>query len=358
MRKYVFNAGPSALPLEVLEKVKEDLLDHKGAGMSVMEMSHRSPEFSEIIAQAKSNVREVMNINDDYEVLFLQGGASQQFFMFPMNFLSKEKTADYIDTGAWSGKAIKEAKLFGNINVPFSGKEKMYTHIPRWDELKLSENAQYCHITSNNTIAGTQYRTFADLGGPKLAADMSSDIMSRKFDINKFCFVYAGAQKNLGPSGVTLVIIRKDFSEKASPGLPTLLQYKTHIDKESLFNTPPTFAIYLVMLVSLWAKNKGGIDVLEKESTWRAQMVYNAIDSTDFYVPAVEKESRSNTNITFRLKDETLEKTFIDEAKKIDLVGLKGHRSVGGIRVSNYNAMTKKGIETLVDFMKTFEQKA
>ncbi|MBN1521571.1 MAG: 3-phosphoserine/phosphohydroxythreonine transaminase [Candidatus Aureabacteria bacterium] len=357
MRVYNFNPGPSTLPTEVLEKVQAELLDYQGKGLSVMEMSHRSPEFSDILARAKQNLRDVMKINDNYEILFLQGGASLQFFMLPMNFLSPETKADYIDTGSWASKAVKEARPFGSINVIFSGKNENYSRIPSWNNLPFSDDALYCHITSNNTIYGTQYKDYGNPGGPKLVADMSSDIMTRSFDIEKFSMIYAGAQKNLGPSGVTLVIIRKDFAAKAKSDIPTLLQYKTHIEKDSLYNTPPTFAIYLVMCITEWAVKKGGIDALEKECRVKAGMVYETVDGTDFYIPTASKDSRSLTNITFRLKNEALEKIFIEEAKKEKLIGLKGHRSVGGIRVSNYSAMSLKGIQTLVDFMKDFEKR-
>ncbi len=357
MRAHNFNAGPSTLPTEVLEKVKNELLDYEGTGISVMEMSHRSPEFSDILASAKKNLKDLLNINDNYEILFLQGGASHQFFMFPMNFLTKDKKADYIDTGAWSSKAIKEAKLFGNINVLFSSKDANYNRVPSWNELEISNDAEYCHITSNNTIFGTRFKDFGDPNITKLVADMSSDILTRPFDINKFYMVYGGAQKNLGPSGVTFVIIRKDMIEKANNGLPTLLQYKTHIEKDSLFNTPPSFGIYIIKLVTEWAIKNGGIDFLEKESKKRADMLYEVLDSSDFYIPTSDKDSRSLTNITFRFKDESLEKPFIDEAKKQGLIGLKGHRSVGGIRASNYNAMTTEGIKKLIEIMKSFENK-
>ncbi len=359
MRVYNFNPGPSTLPIEVLEKAKEELLDYKNTGLSVMEMSHRSPEFSEIISKAKDNIKKLFSIGENHEILFLQGGASQQFFMFPMNFLSSDKEADYIDTGAWSSKAIKEAKLFGKINVVYSGKEENYKKIPQWDEFNLNENALYCHITTNNTIYGTQYQSLKHPKGVLLVADMSSDIMTRKINIEDYAMIYAGAQKNLGPSGVTLVIINKEFVEKhAKSDLPTILKYKTHIEKGSLFNTPPTFGIYMISLVTDWALSKGGIEVLEKECEEKAKLVYEVIDNSDIYKATADKSCRSKTNITFRLPDEEMEKRFIEKAKERGMIGLKGHRSVGGIRVSNYSAMTIEGIKTLTDFMREFEKTA
>jgi len=352
-RVHNFSAGPATLPLEVLEKAQSELVDYKGKGASILEMSHRSAEYSEIDQQAKSRLKKLLGIGDDYTVMFLQGGASSQFMMAPYNFLSEGQTADYIDTGRWSAKAIKEAKLFGNVNVPFSSSDSNYSRVPKKDELSFSDDAQYVHFTSNNTVAGTQFPTEPETNGIPLVCDASSDFLSRPIDMEKYGIVYAGAQKNVGPAGVTIVIIRNDFLEKAkTEGVPTILQYKTHSEK--IFNTPPVYAVYMVNLVLDWIDNKGGLDYFKKFNEEKAALLYDEIDSDDFYSGTVEEDSRSLMNVTFRLPSEDLEQKFLKEAAEKDLVTLKGHRSVGGIRASIYNACRRESVETLQNFMQDF----
>ncbi|MGE5701744.1 MAG: 3-phosphoserine/phosphohydroxythreonine transaminase, partial [Clostridia bacterium] len=339
-RAYNFNAGPSALPLSVLELAQQELLDFRGTGMSVMELSHRSAAYEEVHNQAISNLRELLSIPENYEVLFVQGGGSTQFSMVPMNFLQQGQKAGYIMTGAWSEKAFEEAKLFGDVYQVASTKESNYRSIPTLDELQYNANDAYVHLTSNNTIFGTQWKDFPDTGDVPLIADMSSDILSKPFDVSKFALIYAGAQKNLGPSGVTVVIIRKDLLEKANKNIPTMLKYSIHAKNNSLYNTPPTFGIYLLGEVLNWAKQLGGIEALAKRNEEKAKLIYDAIDqSNGFYVGHAEQASRSLMNITFTLKDEEVEKRFLAEAKKAGFVGLNGHRSVGGCRASTYNAV-------------------
>ena len=354
MKVYNFSAGPAKLPEEVMIKAQEEFLDYAGSGSGIMELSHRGPEFSEVMAKVDANIRELMNIGDEYAICFIQGGASMQFAMIPMNLMLPGKVADYADTGSWSANAIKEAKLFGEVNVVASSKESNYNHIPvirHWQPVK---DASYLHITSNNTIAGTQYHSFPVSDAP-LIADMSSDIMSRVININDFGLIYAGAQKNMGPSGVALVISRKDLAGRVADKVPTMLKYKTYIEKNSMFNTPPTFAIYILNLVTEWLKSKGGIAAIEEINDAKSEALYELIDSTEFYRCPVEPASRSRMNVVFRLPSEELEAKFIKEAAAAGLKGLKGHRSVGGIRASIYNAMPMKGVETLVDFMNDFE---
>ncbi len=357
-RIWNFNPGPATLPLSVLEKAKEDLPNYQGTGMAVMELSHRSKEYAAIQTDAKSLFIELYQVPNNYKVLFLQGGASLQFAMAPMNLLSQGQTADYIITGSWSKKALKEAKILGTVNVAGSSEETHFNRIPKQQELKLNPDAVYCHITSNNTIAGTQYNTLPETGNVPLVADMSSDILSKKIDFKKLGLIYAGAQKNLGPSGVTVIIIRDDLVEASREDIPTLLQYKTHVDKDSFFNTPPTYSIYLVKLVLEWVKSVGGLAGVEKRNREKADRLYGIIDSNpDFYKGATEKESRSLMNVTFRLPSEDLEAKFVAEGLAAGFGGLKGHRSVGGIRVSMYNAMEPQGIRELTEFMKDFVQK-
>jgi phosphoserine aminotransferase len=354
-RKYNFNPGPAILPLEVLKEVASNLVDYSHSGISILEISHRSNEFKEILEEAKSLLREIMNIPEDYEILFLQGGASLQFAMVPLNLLGEERKADYIITGNWSKKALKEAKLLGDIHIAATTEEENFRRIPQMEEINLSEDASYVHITSNNTIFGTQWSHFPDTGDIPLVADMSSDILSREIDINKFGIIYAGAQKNLGPAGVTLVIIRRDLAERCSEHVPTMLKYTTHIEENSLYNTPSVFAIYVLNLVLRWLLDKGGIKEIEKINKKKAEILYKTIDNSEgFYKPFAEKGSRSMMNITFRLKDEELEKKFLEEALTLDLFGLKGHRSVGGIRASIYNAFPLEGVEVLAEFMERF----
>ncbi len=352
-RIWNFNAGPAAVPLDVLEDVNEHWFNYYGAGMAVMEMSHRSKEYDEIHENTKALVKKLMGIGDDYHVLFLQGGASLQFAMLAMNFLNG-KSADYINTGTWSTKAIKEGKLFGNVNVAFDGNEVEFKRLPKQDELKLSDGAAYVHVTSNNTIKGTQFFDFPKANAP-LVCDMSSDILSHKLDATPFGMIYAGAQKNLGPSGVTLVILRDDFYQTAADGLTTMLSYKTHVDKNSLFNTPNSFGIYFMGRVLNWIDEMGGMDAMENRNREKADMLYGFMDNNaDFFRGAVAKDSRSWMNVCMRLPNEELEQKFIKDGREAGFNGLKGHRSVGGIRVSMYNATPPEAIKDLLEFMKDF----
>lgn len=355
-RVHNFSAGPATLPLEVLEKAQSELVDYKGLGSSVMEISHRSPAYSEIDALARERIKRILGIGDNYTVLFLQGGASTQFMMAPYNFLSNGQTADYIDTGRWSAKAITEAERFGTVNTAFSSKDDNYTHVPGQEDLQLTDDAQYVHFTSNNTVVGTQFPTEPETNGVPLICDASSDILSRSVDMEKYGMIYAGAQKNLGPAGVTVVIIRNDFLEKAKVDeVPTILRYKTHAAK--IFNTPPVFAVYLLNLVLEWVEGKGGLPYFESFNTKKATLLYEQIDRDNFYRGTAEKASRSTMNVTFRLPSEELEKKFLEEAAKEKLVALKGHRSVGGIRASIYNACSYESVEALNQFMVDFRDK-
>ncbi len=357
-RAYNFNAGPSALPLEVLEKAQQELVDFNNTGMSIMEMSHRSKDYDAVHNDAIARLKALFSIPDNYEVLFLQGGASLQFTMVPMNFLSADQTASYVLTGSWSEKALKEAKLFGNIAEAASSKENKYRNIPSLEEIKFNADDAYVHITSNNTIYGTQWKQFPNTGDVPLIADMSSDILSKPVDISKFGIIYAGAQKNLGPSGVTVVIIRKDLLEKANTNIPTMLKYTTHSDSNSLYNTPPTFGIYMLGEVLKWVEAKGGLEAIEKQNEEKAKVIYDVIDSSNgFYTGHATTDSRSLMNITFRVADEELEKQFLAEAKAAGFVGLNGHRSVGGCRASTYNAVPFEACKALADFMIEFQKK-
>lgn len=357
-RKYNFNPGPATLPLEVLEKLEGNVVEFNGAGMSILEMSHRSPEYSAVHANVKEQLYSLFEVPENFDILLLGGGATLQFGMIPMNYLSEGKTADYIITGTWAKKAYNDAKLFGNVNIAATSESSNFSRVPRQDELDLTSDAVYVHLTSNNTIAGTQWRTFPDTGTVPIFADMSSDILSRKIDFNKFGIIYSGAQKNLGPSGVTVIIIRKDFLEAGKEGLPAYLSYKTHAAKDSLYNTPPVFAIYILHLVLEWVEKQGGLIQIEKNNEKKGEILYGTMDDdSDFFRGAAEKDSRSMMNVTMRLPSEELEKTFISEAAEAGFHGLKGHRSVGGIRVSMYNAMSIQGIEKLIDFMKAFRKK-
>lgn len=357
-RIWNFNPGPSTLPLSVLEQAKNDLPDYADSGMAVMELSHRSKEYSAIHEETQSLFKELLQIPDGYKVLLLQGGASLQFAMIPMNFLTASNTADYILTGSWSKKALKEGQIAGNVNIAGSSEEDKFMRIPSQDELKLNPEAAYVHITSNNTIAGSQWQTFPKTGNVPLFADMSSDILSRKLDVSQFGMIYAGAQKNLGPSGVAVVILKESLLENCRKDIPTLLQYATHAEKNSLYNTPPTYSIYFVKLVLEWVKNLGGLDVIEERNQKKADLLYGILDThRDFYKGAVQKDSRSKMNVTFRLPTEDLEAKFIADGLAAGFGGLKGHRSVGGIRVSMYNALEPQGIEELTQFMKDFMAK-
>lgn len=354
-RIHNFSAGPATLPLEVLEKAQSELTDYRGKGQSIMEMSHRSAEYSEIDKQAKSRLRNLLGLGDDFEIMFLQGGASSQFMMVPFNFLGKDQTADYIDTGRWSDKAIAEARLFGSVHIPFSSAGGNYDRVPAQEELNLSDNPEYLHFTSNNTVAGTQFPKEPETGGTPLVCDASSDFLSRPIDTGRYGIIYAGAQKNVGPAGVTVVIIRKSFMEKAKTGVPTILRYSTHAGK--LFNTPPTFNVYMVNLVLGWMEEKGGLSWFKTFNEKKAKKIYTEIDRDEFYRGAVEKGSRSVMNINYRLSSEELEQKFLDEAAQHDLAALKGHRSVGGIRASVYNACTMESVDALVNFMSAFRDK-
>jgi len=355
-RAFNFYAGPSTLPLEVLEIAQKELTDYRGSGISIMEISHRSPEYDEVHTAAMSLAKEIMGLGDDYKVLFLHGGASMQFAMVPLNFLRDGQTAAYVDTGSWSSKAIKEAKKIGGVHVAGSSKDANYAFIPKPSDIKCPGDAAYLHITTNNTIAGTQYHELPDAGAVPLIADMSSDICSRRFDYSQFSLFYAGAQKNLGPAGCAMVIVRKSMLEKCKDGL-TMLDYRTHAEKDSLFNTPPCFTIYIIKLVLEWLKGKGGLAGIEKLNRAKQEAVYGVIDSApDYFKCPVERGSRSWMNIVFRLPSEELEKKFLAEAKAAGLIGLKGHRSVGGIRVSLYNAMPLEGAHKVAELMASFKK--
>ncbi len=352
-RAYNFCAGPATLPLAVLEEAQRDLIDFRGSGMSILECSHRGKEYSAVHEEAVHNIRELLNLSDDYAVLFLQGGASSQFAMVPVNLLGEGQTADYTNSGAWAAKAIKEARLIGKVNIAADCGSEMPTRVPRTDELNLTEGAAYLHLTSNETISGAQWKVFPSCVAP-VVADMSSDILSRPFDANGFGLIYAGLQKNLGPSGAALVVIRKDLADRVPSGTPTMLKYKTHIEKDSLYNTPPCFSIYILMLVTRWLKQQG-IECIYRQNVDKAAKLYGAIDASSFYRGTAAPECRSDMNVTWRLPTESLESAFVKEAEKENLKGLKGHRSVGGIRASIYNAFPPDGIDVLVDFMKDFE---
>jgi len=357
-RAYNFNAGPSALPQEVLEQAQQQLVDFRDSGMSIMEMSHRSAIFDEVHNEAIALLKKLYAIPENYEVLFLQGGASLQFTMVPMNFLSTDQKASYVLSGSWSEKAFKEAKFFGTPVEAASTKENQYRNIPALADIQFNENDAYVHITSNNTIYGTQWKDYPNTGNVPLVADMSSDILSKPIDIQKFGLIYAGAQKNLGPSGVTVVIIRKDLLEKANENIPTMLKYTTHADSNSLYNTPATFGIYMLGEVLKWVESNGGVAAVEKHNELKAKVIYDAIDNSNgFYKGHATQESRSLMNITFRVADEELEKLFLVEAKAAGFVGLNGHRSVGGCRASTYNAVPLEACEALRDFMVDFQQK-
>jgi len=354
-RVYNFYAGPAVLPLSVLQQAQQELINFNGTGMSVMEISHRAKAFEEIIFGAEALMKELLKIGDEYKVLFLQGGASTQFSMVPMNFLPEGKTADYILTGSWSEKALKEAQKIGGTHTAASSKEENYRRIPHPDEITLSQNPVYVHLTSNNTIFGTQWQQLPDTGSVPLVIDMSSDMLSKPIDFSHIGLIYAGAQKNLGPAGVTIVIIKKDFYGQAQAPGPTMLRYSTYWENNSLYNTPPAFAIYIVHLVLKWIKEQGGLTQLDKINREKAGYIYDVIDSSGgFYQGHAEKESRSQMNITFTLPNSDLEKIFVAEAESQGFIGLKGHRSVGGLRASVYNAMPLGGCFALADFMKEF----
>ncbi|MGG3449175.1 3-phosphoserine/phosphohydroxythreonine transaminase [Domibacillus aminovorans] len=355
-RVYNFSAGPSMLPLEVLEKAQSELTNYAGSGMSVMELSHRSKWFTDIIETAEAVLRKLMNIPDNYKVLFLQGGASQQFAMIPMNLFAGSKKADYVNTGSWSEKAIEEARKYGEVRVIASSKDKNFSYIPEITADMIDAEADYVHITTNNTIEGTVFNNIPDTGNVPLVADMSSNILSEEIDVSKFALIYAGAQKNIGPAGLTLVIIREDLIGKAGESVPVMLDYKTHSESGSLYNTPPTFGVYVAKLVFEWLEERGGIAAMEKINRDKAALLYDYLETSTFFRSPVQKEDRSLMNIPFVSPSDELDALFVKEAKAAGLETLKGHRSVGGMRASVYNALPVAGVETLVAFMKEFEQ--
>ena len=354
-RVYNFSAGPSMLPIEVLEKVQKDLLNYQGSGQSVMEMSHRSKEFKKIIEDAEKDLRELMNIPDNYKVLFLQGGGTLQFSMVPMNLLRNSKKADYIITGSWAKKAYKEAVKFGDIKVVASSEADTFTYIPKVTKDDIRPDADYVYITSNNTIYGTAYPYIPETGDIPLVADMSSNILSQVVDVTKFGVIWFGAQKNVGPAGVTIVIIREDLIGHADAGVPTYLDYKIHADNDSMYNTPPCFSIYVAGEVFKYLKSIGGVAEMERRNREKAALLYDYIDQSKLFQCPVVKEDRSLMNVVFVTGDEALDKKFVAEAKEAGMVNLGGHRSIGGMRASIYNAMPKEGVETLIEFMKKFE---
>jgi len=355
-RIYNFSAGPSTLPYEVLTQAAKDIVNFNDKGMGLIEMSHRSKDFIAVVDETEANLRELMNIPANYKVLFLQGGASTQFAMIPMNLLGPGKTASYLNTGVWAKKAIKEAKLFGNVQVAYSSEDSTFNHVPADGDYSVDPASEYLYFVTNNTIYGTQFAQMPK-SDKMLISDMSSDILSREFDITPFGLVYAGAQKNMGPAGVTVVIIREDLLDRTPENVPTMFRYKTHAENGSMFNTPPCFAIHVVGLVLKWLKKVGGIAAMEKINREKAAILYDAIDATDFYRGHAKPGSRSNMNITFNLPTPELEAKLIKEATAAGFDGLKGHRSVGGCRASIYNAFPREGVEKLVAFMREFEKK-
>lgn len=356
-RVFNFSAGPAVLPLPVLEQAQRELVALPGVGMSVLEISHRSKTFEDILNTAIADMRELAGVPPDYRILMLQGGASLQFSMVPMNLLLPGRTADYIDTGTWAGKAIAEARRVGAVNVTGSTKAERYRRIPEPHELSLTPGAAYVHITTNNTIEGTQWKALPEVGDAPLVADASSDIFSGPIDVRRFGLIYAGAQKNLGPSGLTVVIIREDLLERSQSSLPSMLNYRIHAEHNSLYNTPPTFAVYILGLTMKWLRSIGGLEAIGAINARKAARLYAEIDRTGFYRGTAQKESRSLMNVTFRLPSEELEKRFDREAAAAGLDGLKGHRSVGGLRASIYNAFPEEGVDALVQFMREFERK-
>ena len=355
-RIFNFNAGPAALPLQVLEEIQASFLNFNQSGMSITEVSHRSSYFDDVINDAVDRAKRLLKLDDRFHVLFIQGGASLQFAMIPMNFLSKNDTADYVNTGTWSTKAIKEAEILKkNYTVVASSEDKNFSYIPQ--NIEFSNDAKYVHLTSNNTIKGTQFHEFPDTNGIPIVCDMSSDIFSRSLDMEKFGLIYAGAQKNLGPSGTCMAIIRQDMLDMANETLPSMLKYSTYSSKNSMYNTPPCFGVYKIDLVLKWIEQEmGGIEKMEEYNIKKAGLLYDFIDSSSFYRTTAAKDSKSLMNVTFRLPSEELEKQFVVKATENGLGGLKGHRSVGGCRASIYNATTMEGINTLIQFMETFEK--
>ncbi len=356
-RVFNFSAGPAMLPQAVLEKAQQEILDWQGSGMSVMEMSHRGKEFMSIATQAETDLRELMGITDDYAVLFLQGGASSQFAAVPLNLLGDKKTADYINTGAWSKKAIAEAKRYCDVNVAASSEESKFTTAPAQDSWQLNPAAAYVHYTPNETIGGVEFPFIPDTGNIPLVADMSSTILSRPVDVSRYGVIYAGAQKNIGPAGLTVVIVRKDLMDQPLDSTPTMLNYQVQAENGSMYNTPPTYSWYLAGLVFAWIKKQGGLAKMAEINKRKADNLYAAIDGSDFYANPVEPASRSWMNVPFTLANPELDAVFLQESKEEDLTTLKGHRSVGGMRASIYNAMPEEGVNTLIAFMAEFERR-
>ena len=356
-RAYNFCAGPAALPQAVLEQAQQEMLDYRGLGLSIMEMSHRDNVFVEIAEQAEKDLRDLMGISDDYAVLFLQGGASSQFAMVPMNLLGEGQTADYINTGQWSKKAIKEAGRYGKINVAASSEDTNFSTVPPQDSWNLSDNPAYVHYCPNETIGGLEYSFVPAVGDTPLVADMSSTILSRPVDVNQYGLIYAGAQKNIGPAGLTLVIVRKDLLGKAASSVPAMLNYQIHADNGSMYNTPPTYAWYLSGLVFSWLKKQGGVGNMGEINQRKAEKLYGFIDNSGLYSNPVEVISRSRMNVPFVLADDRLDKPFLDQAQAAGLLNLKGHRSVGGMRASIYNAVPEAAVDALIAFMAEFEKK-
>jgi phosphoserine aminotransferase len=349
-----FSAGPASLPIEVLKQAAEEMTDYQGSGMSVMEMSHRSKIFVDIAAQAEADLRELMGVSDEYHVLFLQGGATGQFAGIPLNLTQSGDTIDFIETGAWSKKAIKEAKKYCNVNVAASSAESNFDHIPDQDSWKLSDNARLLHICSNETIGGVQFKNFPTSSTP-VAVDMSSDILSRPVDVNNFALIYAGAQKNIGPAGLTVVVVRKDLCGNARDTTPTFLDYAQQADNDSMINTPPTYGWYLAGLVFKWIKEKGGLTAIEAQNQAKADLLYGAIENSNFYSSPVVAGNRSTMNVPFTLADSALDAEFVKQAEARSMFNLKGHRSVGGMRASIYNAVSLESVQALVTFMSEFE---
>lgn len=354
-RVYNFSAGPSMLPEPVLRKAAQEMLDYNGSGQSVMEMSHRSAVYEKIIKDAEALLREAMRVPDNYKVLFLQGGASMQFAMVPMNLMGQKKKVDIVNTGVWSKKAITEAKRFGTVRVVATSEDKNFSYIPTLEKSMFDPEAAYVHITTNNTIFGIRYRSIPDTGALPLVADMSSNILSEEYDISKFGLIYAGAQKNLGPAGLTVVIIREDLAGKPIDNTPTMLNYSTHIENDSMFNTPPCYSIYILKLVLEWLKEQGGVASMQKINERKAAILYEFLDNSRMFKATVEPQYRSLMNVPFVAASDELNKEFIKKADSAGFVNLKGHRLVGGMRASIYNAMPEEGVKALVEFMKKFE---
>jgi len=351
---YNFNSGPAVLPAEVLQEASEGIINFNNLGLSILEIGHRTEWFVNVLEEARSLIKELMQLNDDYEVLYLHGGATTQFMQVPINLLNEDEIASYCDNGIWGSKAIKEAKLFGNVHVACSSKDREHTYIPK--ELSVPQHSIYLHYTTNNTVEGTQWHFIPEAGVP-LIADMSSDIFSRETSFNKYSLIYAGAQKNAGAAGVTIIVIKKDILGKVTRNIPSILNYQNHIDAKSLLNTPPVFAIYVSMLTLRWIKKEGGLSVMEKRTNERANLFYETLDTLNILEGKVDKQDRSLMNATFLAKNIELEKLFLDECKQNGIVGVKGHRSVGGLRISMYNAMPLSSVQVLCDLMKEFDKK-